>query len=494
MMDNAYAYDEEINILSIVNSAEKPASNLKGGSGSFEYTYDDLYRITNVTGTFGGSNHEHRYSLEMGYNTVSSILRKTQLHERKAYDETAWTRQNKTSYDNQYTYNASGQPHAPSQIGRQAFTHDANGNQTSWEDDISAQNREIVWDEENRIKELSDNGELLRYAYDASGTRVYKSKGNKQTVSINGKKAAETSGTGNYTIYVNPYQEVYSGGYTKHVFIEGQRIATIYRVTGNSKKLETFQYYYHPDHLGNSSYITDASGEVYQHLEYFPFGESFVVEQSNGQRTPYLYNGKELDDVTGLYYYGARYYDPVTSIWENVDPSWDLPQQVDESPYAYVGNNPVVFSDPDGRVRVFGQGGVLNLLGYGKQKDGNPNWIDFSFLNKNKSPGNVLSNVTRPNLRSQTANAGALSTNLVTSPTIQNSGNNKKGKRYDVTISVFDIKVFSTAPKENKTSAQKRQEKQQDKMFILKKALTGPAFMSALKTYTQMRARNMRAK
>ncbi|MCK7532532.1 MAG: hypothetical protein MZV63_16645 [Marinilabiliales bacterium] len=103
-------------------------------------------------------------------------------------------------------------------------------------------------DEENRIKELSDNGELLRYAYDASGTRVYKSKGNKQTVSINGKKAAETSGTGNYTIYVNPYQEVYSGGYTKHVFIEGQRIATTYRVTGNSKKLETFQYYYHPDH------------------------------------------------------------------------------------------------------------------------------------------------------------------------------------------------------------------------------------------------------
>ncbi|MCK7532531.1 MAG: RHS repeat-associated core domain-containing protein [Marinilabiliales bacterium] len=111
-----------------------------------------------------------------------------------------------------------------------------------------------------------------------------------------------------------------------------------------------------------------------------------MVEQSNGQRTPYLCNGKELDDVTGLYYYGARYYDPVTSIWENVDPSWDLPQQVDESPYAYVGNNPVVFSDPDGRVRVFGQGGVLNLLGYGKQKDGNLNWIDFSFLNKNKSP------------------------------------------------------------------------------------------------------------
>ncbi|MCK7532533.1 MAG: hypothetical protein MZV63_16650 [Marinilabiliales bacterium] len=66
MMDNAYAYDEEINILSIVNSAEKPASNLKGGSGSFEYTYDDLYRITNVLGLSAEATTEHRYSMEDG--------------------------------------------------------------------------------------------------------------------------------------------------------------------------------------------------------------------------------------------------------------------------------------------------------------------------------------------------------------------------------------------------------------------------------------------
>jgi hypothetical protein len=71
---------------------------------------------------------------------------------------------------------------------------------------------------------------------------------------------------------------------------------------GGNKDGEKFQYFYHPDHLGSTSYITDASGEVYQHLEYFAFGETFVEEHSNTDRTPYKFNGKELDEETGLYY------------------------------------------------------------------------------------------------------------------------------------------------------------------------------------------------
>ena len=80
------------------------------------------------------------------------------------------------------------------------------------------------------------------------------------------------------------------------------------------KKHETFLYFYHPDQVGSTSYVTDGSGEVYEHLEYFSFGETFVQEHSNTDRIPYLFNGKELDEETGLYYYGARYYDPRTSI------------------------------------------------------------------------------------------------------------------------------------------------------------------------------------
>jgi hypothetical protein len=60
---------------------------------------------------------------------------------------------------------------------------------------------------------------------------------------------------------------------------------------------------------------------------------------------PYLFNGKELDTETGLYYYGARYYDPKTSIFLNVDPLAEKTM----TPYAYTNNNPIMLVDPDGR-------------------------------------------------------------------------------------------------------------------------------------------------
>ena len=64
---------------------------------------------------------------------------------------------------------------------------------------------------------------------------------------------------------------------------------------------EKMQFYYHPDHLGSSSYITNLDGEVVQHIEYVPFGEVFVEERNNIWNTPYLFNAKEFDEETGLY-------------------------------------------------------------------------------------------------------------------------------------------------------------------------------------------------
>ena len=83
---------------------------------------------------------------------------------------------------------------------------------------------------------------------------------------------------------------------------------------------EKMQFYYHPDHLGSSSYITNLDGEVSQHIEYVPFGEVFIEERNNTWNTPYLFNAKEFDEETGRYYYGARYYDPRISLWMSVDP------------------------------------------------------------------------------------------------------------------------------------------------------------------------------
>ena len=64
-------------------------------------------------------------------------------------------------------------------------------------------------------------------------------------------------------------------------------------------------------------------------------------------QSPYKFNGKELDKETGLYYYGARYYDPRTSLWLSVDPL--VEKYPGLSPYNYCLGNPVRYIDPDGR-------------------------------------------------------------------------------------------------------------------------------------------------
>jgi hypothetical protein len=70
-------------------------------------------------------------------------------------------------------------------------------------------------------------------------------------------------------------------------------------------------FFYHPDHLGSSSIITHITKQIVQNLEYVPFGEVFVDERiSNTYPTPFKFNAKELDEETGLYFYGARYLDP----------------------------------------------------------------------------------------------------------------------------------------------------------------------------------------
>ncbi|MBR4841059.1 MAG: RHS repeat-associated core domain-containing protein [Paludibacteraceae bacterium] len=98
-------------------------------------------------------------------------------------------------------------------------------------------------------------------------------------------------------------------------------------------------YFYHPDHLGSTSIITNSYGEITQNISYIPYGEIFVEETAGGWQSPYYFSAKELDEETGLYYYGAR--------WLSVDPM--LEKYVGISPYNYCAGNPVKLVDPDGR-------------------------------------------------------------------------------------------------------------------------------------------------
>ena len=117
-------------------------------------------------------------------------------------------------------------------------------------------------------------------------------------------------------------------------------------IDGNFKPnddYEKMQFYYHPDHLGSSSYITNLDGEVAQHIEYVPFGEVFIEERNNTWNTPYLFNAKEFDEETGMYYYGARYYEPRLSLWMSTDPAQEKYSNI--STYCYVSNNPIKYID-----------------------------------------------------------------------------------------------------------------------------------------------------
>ena len=166
-------------------------------------------------------------------------------------------------------------------------------------------------------------------------------------------------------------------------------------INGNFKPnddYEKLQFYYHPDHLGSSSYITNLDGEVVQHIKYVPFGEEFIEERNNTWNTPYLFNAKEYDEETGMYYYGARYYEPRISLWMSTDPLQEKDPNI--SSFCYTSNNPIKYIDPNGKsMREYDtDGNVISDLGGNKidfihQKSG-----DVKVVNKENGHTNTISN------------------------------------------------------------------------------------------------------
>ena len=140
--------------------------------------------------------------------------------------------------------------------------------------------------------------------------------------------------------------------------------------------------YYDRDHLGNIRQVTEAdgtsTGNVIQTMNYYPFGAEFCDGTANSSVQPYKYNGKEFDVMHGLntYDYGARQYNPVTAHWDRVDPLAEKYYGI--SPYAYCGNNPIRFIDPDGRDGM--------LTGTGTKED--PYIITAIYFYQNGSLGN----------------------------------------------------------------------------------------------------------
>ena len=141
----------------------------------------------------------------------------------------------------------------------------------------------------------------------------------------------------------------------KHVFAGANRVCT-----NELTNQQTNQLYYHGDHLGSSNVITDETGNQVALYEYRPFGE--VSFQSGTYTTDIKYTGKIQDD-TGLYYYGARYYDPVIGRFISPDSIVQAPQDPQAlNRYAYCRNNPVKYVDPTGYGFLDFLGKVLGII------------------------------------------------------------------------------------------------------------------------------------
>lgn len=173
-----------------------------------------------------------------------------------------------------------------------------------------------------KVREKDQAGAVIaEYFYDFSGQRVKKVENG--VISYYIGKDYETQ------VVAEKAQD------TTHFFVDNERVA---------KRDASGTYFYHPDHLGGTNVVTNATGVVVARNSYLPFGE-----MREGGEEKYSYTGKEKDVATDLYYFEARFNSPELRHFTQADiadPDLDDPQDLNR--YAYVGNNPMSYVDPDG--------------------------------------------------------------------------------------------------------------------------------------------------
>jgi RHS repeat-associated protein len=257
-----------------------------------------------------------------------------------------------TTTTNTYTYAGTGyaNPHAPTQIAdghsTSTFSYDNSGNLTQKTTDGITTT--YLWDYANRLTALGVGGATTTFGYDYLGNRVSQITGTTTTLyPFKWFSVASSTGTG----------AKYSTT-TEYVFNGDQLVSTVdQQMAGGAATGTPATRYIHPDHLGSTNVVTDASGTVVQTLDYFPYGATRISTGQSATSRQYI---GQFTDPSNLSYLNARYYDNSRGQFLSEDPVFlgepkaqnlENPQGLNS--YSYANDNPITGKDPSGRYFEF---------------------------------------------------------------------------------------------------------------------------------------------
>ena len=208
----------------------------------------------------------------------------------------------------------------PGSGGNVTYSYDASGNLAS-----NGAGWTCSCDYENRLASVAHNGVVIqRNYYDGDGKRVEQTAGgNSYVYSYQGVNVL--------------YQKNLTSGVATKSFHAGD--IQVAQMVGETT------YYLHQDALGSTVLTMGPSLAVSFDSQYIPYGMNYAM---TGEEA-FQYTGKLLDEATGLYYEGARYYDPTTGRFiteDSVVGKTDDPQSLNR--YVYARVNPMKIVDMNG--------------------------------------------------------------------------------------------------------------------------------------------------